>query len=185
MLIFVLFISLFIDLFLILFVFRFWLRSKSSSNDFKLNRGLQILDGKMEILEDLSERTGKEYEQLTELLEKKSIQISKKIQEAKLYVQKIEEAIAKSYKVVKIFREKIPHKELAEKEKALNYIKAAKKAYAGEDVEKISKELNLPLVEVELIHKFNKASLNFKEEDLAPWVRRELGKDSALSQKTP
>ena len=170
-------VSLLIDFFLILFVFRFWLRSRSSSSYFKLNRGLQILDGKMGILEDLSERMEKEYEQLTELLDKKSIQISKKIQESKLCVQKIEEAITKIKKVTKIFQEKLPHKELAEREQALNYIKAAHKAHKGEEAKQISEELKLPLAEVELIRKFNERSLAFKEEDLSSWVRQELKKD--------
>ena len=169
-----------LNIFILLNIIFIWIKLKSHKKDQKLNQGLLILEGKIKVLEDLSQRTETECQQLTRLLEKKSIQTQKKIEEAKLHIEKIEKAIKISQEVTKIFQDKIPHKEFAERESTIKYVKAAKKAHAGKTIEAIEKEIDLPRSEIELIHKMNKNHLVFDEKTLSPWIQKEL-KDEKTS----
>ena len=64
-----------------------WARMKRPpKDDPRLSRGLQLLQSKISVLEDLSDRTDRQVEQMTKLLDNKARQIQKKFLEAEKHI---------------------------------------------------------------------------------------------------
>ncbi|MCB0341660.1 MAG: DUF2802 domain-containing protein [Pseudobdellovibrionaceae bacterium] len=149
-----------------------WTRLKRPpQDDPRLSRGLQLLQSKISVLEDLSDRTEVQVKQLTTLLEQKCQQIQRKIEEAEGQVHKIEKSMSKSLEVAEIFQDKIPHEEIIERQSTLKYIKAAELAHAGASIEEIMEEVDLPRGEIEFIAKVNRDELMFDKEMLPQWAK--------------
>ncbi len=164
----------FIDVVLLGFLFLFWIRwSRPQAEDQRLSKGLQLLQSKIAILEDLSDRTDHQVSQLVTILESKIKEIQHSIHESEVQVQKINQRTQKSLEVAKIFQDKIPHDEIIERRNTIKYVRAARMAHHGESVEKIMEELGLSRAEVELISKMNKENLVFSEEQLPDWAKDE------------
>jgi hypothetical protein len=148
-----------------------WARlSRPPKDDPKLSRGLQILQSKIAILEDLSDRTDKEVRQLMALLEQKAKETQQTMREAEQLLGKIEASAQRSLEVAKIFQDKIPHQEIIERQNTLKYVRAAKLAYAGKPIEEIAQAVDLPRAELEFIVKVNRQQLQFNEADLPEWA---------------
>jgi hypothetical protein len=139
-------------------------------DDPRLSRGLQLLQTKITILEDLSDRTDQQFKQLNGMLEQKTRQLQNKILEAEQEVLKIDHSMHKSMEVAEIFQDKIPHEEILERQRTIEYVKAAKMANSGMSVEDIIPHVNLPVDQVELIAKFNRDQLMFDETQLPDWA---------------
>ena len=138
-------------------IYVLWIRlHKAPSDDPRLTKGLQLLQSKIAVLEDLSDRTETQVNQLTALMENKIREIQTKIIDADRMVNAIEMKIQKSMEVAKIFQDKIPHKEILDRQFTIKYVKAAKLAHQGLSSEEISKQVDLTLAEIELILKLNK-----------------------------
>lgn len=142
--------------------------------DPRLSKGLQLLQSKIAILEDLSDRTETQVQQLTALLENKCIEIQTKIQNADKQMHKIDMSVQKSLEVAKIFQDKIPHAEIVERQNTVRYVKAARLANQGHSIEQICQEVDLSRAEVEFIAKVNRDQLMFCEESLPEWVAQDL-----------
>ncbi|RME15716.1 MAG: DUF2802 domain-containing protein [Bdellovibrio sp.] len=140
--------------------------------DPRLSRGLQLLQSKISILEDLSDRTDKQVHQLNQLLEKKAAIVQEKITEAKKQVHTLERSMDKSIEVAEIFQEKIPHEEIVERQQTVKYVKAAQLAHAGLSVDEILEKVDLSRGEVEFIVSVNKEELAFDEEHLPRWIQK-------------
>src|SRR5690606_6218049 len=122
----------------------------------------------------LSDRTEIQVKQLATLLEHKAKEVQAKIGLADRHVQLIENSMEKSLEVARIFEDKIPHKEIIERQTTLNYVKAARLAYQGQSVDEIAKVVPIPRGELELLAKLNRNQLMFSEEDLPEWVKDRL-----------
>lgn len=154
--------------------FLLWTRwSRPAKEDPRLSKGLQLLQSKIAILEDLSDRTDHQTSQLVTILEAKIKEIQKSIHESEVQVQKINQRTQKSLEVAKIFQDKIPHDEIIERKNTIKYVKAARMAHQGESIEKIMDEVGLSRAEIELIAKMNREQLVFSEEQLPEWVNEE------------
>lgn len=152
--------------------------------DPRLSKGLQLLQSKIAILEDLSDRTETQVQQLTALLENKCIEIQTKIQNADKQMNKIDLSVQKSMEVAKIFQDKIPHEEIMERQNTVRYVKAARMANQGLSIEQICQEVNISRAEVEFIAKVNRDQLMFCEESLPEWVAEDLSfKESNLKEQ--
>ncbi len=147
-------------------------------DDPRLSRGLQLLQTKITVLEDLSDRTDAQVKQLSQLLEQKNRVLQNKILEAEQQILKIDHSMSKSMEVAEIFQDKIPHHEIAERQRTIEYVKAARMANSGLSVEEIAQSVHLPREQVELIAKFNREQLMFDEEQLPPWVAHAAAKPS-------
>lgn len=147
---------------------------RSPKEDPRLSKGLQLLQSKIAILEDLSDRTEMQFKQLTALLESKIKEVTSKIQQADQQVQSIHMTMEKSMEVAKIFQDKIPHQEIIERQNTIKYVKAAKLAHQGVALEEIAKQVELSRGELEFICKVNRDQLMFSEDSLPSWVKNEI-----------
>lgn len=165
-------IQIFLDVILFIGITVVWVRlSKPAKDDPRMSRGLQLLQSKIVVLEDLSDRTDHQVKQLTALIDQKSRLLQNKIIEAEHQVQKVDQAVHKSKEVAEIFQDKIPHQEIIERQNTIKYVKAAKLANSGKSVDEIANEVDLPIVQIELIAKLNRNQLVFDEEALPEWAQ--------------
>lgn len=151
-----------------------WVRlHRPAKDDPRLSKGLQLLQSKIAVLEDLSDRTEHQVSQLTALLETKCREIQEKIVAADRQISLIDQSAQKSLEVAKIFQDRIPHHEIVERQNTIKYVKAARLAHRGASTEEIAKEVELSIAEIEFIAKVNRERLQFSEEDLPEWARED------------
>lgn len=171
-----------IDIGLVVGMFVLFVRlRRPPQDDPRLSRGLQLLQSKITVLEDLSDRTDVQVKQLTSLLDQKTRVIQDKIVEADRHNYQIHESMQKSLEVAEIFQDKIPHEDIVERQKTIRYVKAARMANSGASLEEISQAVELPREQLELIAKFNREQLMFDEEALPEWAKHP-GKESTSSK---
>lgn len=162
----------FVNLVLGISVFILWARSsRPQKEDPRLSRGLQLLQSKISVLEDLSDRTDRQVKQLVQILEERAKGLSTKILQAQDMLGRIDQSVAKSLEVADIFQDKIPHDEIIERQNASKYVQAAKLAHEGMSPAEIAQKIGLPISEVEFIAKVNKDELMFEPEALPKWAK--------------
>lgn len=151
-----------------------WVKNlRPPKDDSRLSKGLQLLQSKIAVLEDLSDRTDTQVQQLNLLLEKKAKELQDKIIEVDQCIQKIDQSILKSKEMASLFEDKIPHREIIERQNTAKYVKAAKLANQGYSVNDICRQVNISAAEVEFIAKVNKNQLMFCEDSLPEWAKVE------------
>lgn len=160
-----------------------WFRlNRPAKDDPRLSKGLQLLQSKIAVLEDLSDRTEVQVQQLTALLESKVKEIQTQIQLSEKQLQKIDQSISKSKEMANLFQDRIPHEEILERQNTKRFVKAARMAHQGQSVEEIMKVTGLNQGEAEFIAKVNKDQLQFCEESLPEWVDDDLGVDNEVTE---
>jgi hypothetical protein len=161
-----------VDLVLVAGCIGAWIRlQRPQKDDPRLSKGLQLLQSKIAVLEDLSDRTEVQVQQLTTLLEQKVREIQQQVQNSDRQLHKIEQAMQKSLEVAKIFQDRIPHNEIVERQSTIKYVKAARLAHQGMSVQEIAAQVDLSLGEIEMIAQVNKDQLMFCEESLPEWAQ--------------
>lgn len=161
-----------------------WIKfKKPQSEDPRLSAGLQVLQNKIAVLEDLGDRTETQVQQLTTLLEKKLLDVQKKMDQAEVVLSKITQSMEKSLEVAKIFQDKIPHDEIIERQNTVKFVRAALLANQGKSAHEIAEEVELPIGEIDFIVKVNKDELSFDEEQLPEWVLSELKTSHVFMEK--
>lgn len=177
--------QLFFDLLMIVALVVVWQRlRRPAQEDPRLSRGLQLLQSKIAVLEDLSDRTDAQVRQLGNLLEQKARQLQNKIIEAEHQIQRVDASMKRSKEVAEIFQDRIPHEEIIERQNTVKYVKAAQLAHAGKPVEEIAKEVGLPVGQVEMIAKVNQGQLRFDETQLPEWARPSADSGQALHEES-
>lgn len=159
--------------------------NRPAQDDPRLSKGLQILQSKIAILEDLSDRADSQVNQLVNLIEKKANELQQKIQESSRQLSLIDLSMKKSMEIAKIFEDKIPHEQIMERKNSIKYIQAAKLAHAGHTREEIQSNVDLTPAEIDFIIKVNREQLMFSEEDLPAWAQaEESSKNSTKTENT-
>ncbi len=172
-----------VDLILVATIVGLWIRlNRPAKDDPRMSKGLQLLQSKIAVLEDLSDRTETQVNQLTSLLEQKVKDIQTKIQAADKQVSKIDQSMQKSLEVAKIFQDRIPHTEILERQNTIKYVKAARLAHQGLSVQEISQQVDLSQGEIEFIAKVNKDQLMFCEDSLPEWIQQEADGETQREQ---
>ncbi len=175
-----------VDLLMLAGVATLWVRlMRPPAQDPRLSRGLQLLQSKISILEDLADRTEEQVDQMKKLIEKKTQELQHEILQSEQQIQKIEASRNQSLEVAKIFQDKIPHQEIIERQNTMKYIRAAQLAHQGKSVEEISKEVDLNLGEIEFIAKVNRDRLQFAPEDLPDWAKTGVTTVAAVQPTLP
>lgn len=152
-----------------------WIKlHRPPKDDPRLSKGLQLLQSKISVLEDLTDRVETKAQQISALMEAKIKDVQTHLLQADMHVMKIENSMTKSLEVAKIFQDKIPHQEIIQRQNSLKYIKVARMAHAGMDLHEIVSAVDLPRGEIEMIVKMNRESLQFSVEDLPEWAKTEL-----------
>ncbi|WP_255490180.1 DUF2802 domain-containing protein [Bdellovibrio sp. KM01] len=161
-----------------------WVRmNRPAKDDPRLSKGLQLLQSKIAVLEDLSDRTETQVNQLTALLEQKVKDIQSKIQASEKQIAKIDQSMQKSMEVAKIFQDRIPHEEIVERQNTIKYVKAARLAHQGLSADEIASQVDLSRGEIEFIAKVNKDQLMFCEDSLPEWANEEADETAASSSQ--
>lgn len=161
-----------VNLILVAGVVGLWFKlNRPAKDDPRLSRGLQLLQSKISVLEDLSDRTENQVQQLSHLLEQKARDVQSQIQQADRQIQNIDNSMNRSLEVAKIFQDKIPHQEIIERQNTVKYVKAARMAHQGASVEEICAAVDLSRGEIEFIAKVNRDQLQFSEQDLPEWAQ--------------
>lgn len=164
-----------------------WRLRRPPQDDPRLSRGLQLLQTKITVLEDLSDRTDAQVKQLTTLIDQKTRALQNKVIEAEQQIVKIDHSVSQSVAISsptitdESESETLPSHELMERERTVAYVKAAKMANSGCSVSEIATQVNLPLEQIELIAKFNRDQLMFDESQLPDWAQREGGSSFSLN----
>lgn len=163
-----------LNLVLLASVIALWMRlHRPQKDDPRLSKGLQLLQTKISVLEDLADRTETQVTQLTSLIEIKVREVQNQILLADKSIQQIESSMEKSKEVARIFQDRIPHQEIIERQNTIKYVKAARMAHQGASIEEIMSEVGISRGEAEFVAKVNRNNLQFAEEALPEWARDE------------
>ncbi len=161
-----------VNLLLITFiVFNWFIRSKEHHEDQRLTKGLQLLQNKISILQDLSDKSDEQVRRWVHLIEQKSADVQSKLMQSDEKIEQIESVLSKALDVSKIFYDQVPHAEIVERQKTSKYVQAAKLANQGFTSDQISQKVDLNLAEIDMIVKMNKEKLQFSEENLPAWIQ--------------
>jgi hypothetical protein len=161
-----------------------WMKlNRPAKDDPRLSKGLQLLQSKISVLEDLADRTDNQATQLSTLIEQKCREVQNIILVADKQIQKIESSMGKSLEVAKIFQDKIPHQEIIERQNTAKYVKVARLAHQGVSVSEIAAQVDLSMGEIEMIAKLNREQLQFSEEDLPEWAQDEQLGNAAQAEE--
>jgi len=146
-------------------------KNKNKTEDLRLTKGLQLLQNKISILQDLSDKTDEQVRKWVHLIEQKSQTVQGQLQRSDEKISQIESALSKALDVSKIFYEQVPHAEMVERQKTSKYVQAARLANQGFSAEQICQKVDLSIAEIEMIIKINRDELQFSEEQLPAWVQ--------------
>lgn len=150
--------------------FSLFLRIKEKKQDQRLTKGLQLLQNKISILEDLSDRTDEQVGKIVHLIDQKAQDVRTQLMTADQKIEQINMALSKALDISKVFSENIPQQEIVDRQKTNAYVQAAKLAHQGFSVDQICAKVDLSPAEVEMIAKVNRDQLQFAEEALPSWV---------------
>ncbi len=146
-------------------------KNKNKIEDQRLTKGLQLLQNKISILQDLSDKTDEQVRKWVHLIEIKAQDVQSQLIKSDEKIIQIESALSKALDVSKIFYEQVPHAEMVERQKTGKYVQAAKLANQGFSTDQISQKIDLSTAEIEMIIKMNREELQFAEESLPAWVQ--------------
>ena len=146
-------------------------KNKARLEDNRLTKGLQLLQNKISILQDLSDKTDEQVRNWVHVIEQKSGEVQGQLLRSDEKIIQIESALSKALDVSKIFYEQVPHTEMIERQKTSKYVQAAKLANQGFTTDQISQKVDLSNAEIEMITKMNREQLQFAEENLPAWVQ--------------
>lgn len=146
-------------------------KNKNKAEDQRLTKGLQLLQNKISILQDLSDKTDEQVRKWVHLIEQKSQSVQGQLLRSDEKISQIESALSKALDVSKIFYEQVPHAEMVERQKTSKYVQAARLANQGFSAEQINQKVDLSMAEIEMIIKLNRDELQFAEEQLPAWVQ--------------
>lgn len=142
-----------------------WIRLlKPAKDDPRLSRGLQLLQSKIAILEDLSDQVERQVQQVTQLIEAKNKDLQVYISHADDQIRKIESSKEEPIGSLE---------DLSDRQSTAKYVKAAQMAHQGASVEEIMCEVDISRAEVEFVIKVNRHQLQFSLEHLPEWAKQE------------
>lgn len=151
--------------------FSLFLRVREKKEDQRLTKGLQLLQNKISILEDLSDKTDQQVRKLIHILDQKTGEVRQVMAASDEQIQQIEMMLNKGLEISKIFQESIPQGEMQNRQKTTLYVTAAKMAHQGYTLEQILAQVDLTPAEVQMIIKVNKDNLQFAEDQLPAWAQ--------------
>lgn len=147
-----------------------FLRLKEKKEDQRLAKGLQLLQNKISILEDLADRTDHQVQKTVQTLDSRTTQIKELIftvEQKNLQIRAALEVASETQKNIIHYAQ--PTSDGDQQNIAMR-VHAAKLANQGFTQEQILQQINLNPAEVDLIFKVNKDKLQFAEDQLPAWA---------------
>lgn len=176
----------FINLLLITFIIFNWvLRTKITQEDQRLTKGLQLLQNKISILQDLSDKSDEQVRRWVHLIEQKSSDVQAQLNFSDEKIIQMESVLSKALDVSKIFYDQVPHAEIIERQKTSKYVQAAQLANQGFTAEQISQKIEMNTAEIEMIIRLNKEQLQFSEENLPAWIETMKTQANSITPHQP
>jgi|GEM_PF-2421295 len=158
--------------------FNHLVKNKTKTEDQRLTKGLQLLQNKISILQDLSDKTDEQVRKWVYVIEQKSGEVKNQLMKSDEKIIQIEKSLSKALDVSKIYYEQVPHSEMLDRQKTSKYVQAAKLANQGYSTDQISQKIDLSAAELEMIFKMNRKELQFAENSLPGWVRTSISENS-------
>jgi len=160
-----------------------FMRVKEKKEDQRLTKGLQLLQSKISILEDLSDKTDEQVRKLIHTLDQKAIEVRQTLMNTEEQAQRIEIMIQKGIEAAHNMHSNIPQHEIQNRQKTSLYVKAARLAHQGMTLDQILEEVDLTPAEIQMIIKVNKENLQFSENQLPTWIQNNSNqKPEAMQQ---
>lgn len=153
-----------------LVLFSWLFKNKNKLEEQKLSKGLQLLQNKISILQDLADRSDEQVRKWVYLIEQKSTDLQNLMNTADEKIGNINKTLDHAMEVTQVFYDKTPQATLMERLKTSKYVHAAKLANQGFSSEIIAQKIDLSMAEIELIIKLNKDQLQFSENQLPAWI---------------
>lgn len=142
-----------------------WIKLIKPAKDHpRLSRGLQLLQSKIAILEDLSDQVERQVQQVTQLIEAKSKDLQSLISQADDLVQKIDGHPHQPH------APSMDHDSM-DRQNTAKYVRAAQMAHQGATVDDIISEIDISRAEAEFVIKVNRNQLQFSLEHLPGWAK--------------
>ncbi len=157
-------------LLLTMMLFGWITKNKTKLEDQRLTKGLQLLQNKISILQDLSDKSDEQVRKWVHLIEQKSHEVQAQLTHSDEKILQIETVLSKALDVTSAFQHETPHETLAERQKTSRYVQAARLAHQGMNAEQISEKTDLSVAEIDIIIKMNRNQLQFSEDELPAWV---------------
>jgi hypothetical protein len=144
------------------FIGLLWVRLRHLTGDEgRLKQGLQILQTKIAILEDLGRKVDEQSSQIMQVLDHKRATIESLLERAHSVMAQIENKTTLAC---------ADSETLIERENVIKFTKAAILANKGLRPNEIASRLNLGIQEAELIYSLNAQQLQFKLDELPGWM---------------
>lgn len=146
-------------------------RKQTHREDQKFSKGLQLLQTKISVLEDLSDQTDEQVRSLTKILEEKYREIQSLLVESDQQIQRMEEIAQNT--LSRMESGEINPMANNDKSSMNKYVKAAQMANSGASLDEIMRTVDLTRGEAELVVAMNKDQLVFNKNQLPLWVNPE------------
>lgn len=150
-----------------------WSKTRSNLHQEKsrLTKELNLINAKLAILEDLSQKVDYQRSQLEKMLELKTSQLDELIKTAQETIKELQKQLEQV---------ELDPQELLERQNAIKLVQAALLANKGYPPEKIREITQLGLQECELIYALNKDQLQFDLNTLPSWIKKQIHNDHIL-----
>lgn len=147
-----------------------FLKLKEKKEDLRLAKGLQLLQNKISILQDLSDKTDHQVHKIVQVIDKKSSDIQTNIALIDAKIANVEGLIIRATEISKAAAQQMPPQNISDMQKTSLHVQAAKLANQGFSKEQIGDKVDLNPAEIDLIFKVNKDQLQFAEDQLPGWL---------------
>lgn len=154
--------------------FSLFLRIKEKKEDQRMTKGLQLLQNKISILEDLSDKTDEQVRKLIHLIEQKTIEIKNNMILADEKNLLLNQTIQKTNDLQQLNMNQMSNEDLIERKKSTSLVLAAQLANQGHTADQIAQHVDLSPAEIEMIIKVNKDQLQFSTNELPTWLKQNL-----------
>ena len=144
---------------------------KNKKEDSRINKGLQLLQNKISILEDLSDKTDNQIRKSIHNLDTKANEVKNLISEAQNQNYQLSEAMQKCFSILSEMNRLQPTEAQIKDYKTTQYVKAAQMANQGYSLETIAEQIDLSPAELNMIIKVNKNELQFANDQLPEWLK--------------
>ncbi len=158
-----------------------FLQIKNKKEDHRLNKGLQHLQNKISILEDLSDKTDLQIRKSIFSLDQKTNEVKTLLSNAEHTMDELTQNMNKSFEIIQMLNEQQPQEEISKKHKTNLYVQAAQLAHQGLNAESIAELVDLSPAEIQMIVKVNKDNLQFATDKLPSWIQTQTQVNKQLN----
>ena len=147
-----------------------FLKLKEKKEDLRLAKGLQLLQNKISILQDRSDKTDHQVQKIVQVIDRKSADIQTNMALIDSKTGHVEAALIRATEISKMLTHQNPQGAMADAQKTNLHVQAAKLANKGFSKEQIMGKVDLNPSEIDFIFKVNRDQLQFAEDQLPGWV---------------